>query len=304
MFVAKAFITIMATDLLSEPNKIRMLIRSAPRRYKVFQIPKRKAGEYRTIAQPAREIKILQRWVLANILDKLPVHPAVTSYRKHTNIRSNALPHRNNPYLLKMDFKDYFPSITDDDFIKYVKDIQLEYDETELHLLMLLLFWAPKGSNKLRLSIGAPTSPALSNSIMYVFDRHIHDFCSENQVVYTRYADDLTFSAKTSSILKVISKYVRDICKVVPYPHITINQDKTIYSSKGNRRCITGLIITNDGNVSIGRKMHRTIRAKMHQAMQGRLDKESMKELKGLLAYARDVDEEFYNRLIKKYGEL
>ena len=41
---------------------------------------------------------------------------------------------------------------------------------------------------------GAPTSPAITNIIMYDFDERVGEFCAERGIAYTRYCDDMTFS--------------------------------------------------------------------------------------------------------------
>ncbi len=88
-----------ASMLLSE-SELTRLIRSAPRRYKVYEIPKRTIG-VRVIARPAKEVKALQYWVVEHLLSKLPVHPAATAYREGKNIADNAHPHRHGRFLLK-----------------------------------------------------------------------------------------------------------------------------------------------------------------------------------------------------------
>src|ERR1700680_1139676 len=96
--------------LLSEQELMR-LVKSAPRRYKVFKIPKRTPGQFREIAQPAKEIKALQYWVMNRVLSKFSVHPAAIGYRQGLNIADNARPHVYGRFLLKLDFRDFFPSI-------------------------------------------------------------------------------------------------------------------------------------------------------------------------------------------------
>ena len=98
-----------------------MLVRSAPHRYKTYPIPKRKAGEFRIIAQPAREVKALQYWVMHHVLSRFAVHPAATGYREGLNIADNALRHVKSRFLLKLDFKDFFPSIKAHDFRQYIE---------------------------------------------------------------------------------------------------------------------------------------------------------------------------------------
>jgi RNA-directed DNA polymerase len=50
----------LASAVLLPRDEPQRLIRSAPQRYKVYQIPKRALGQLRTIAQPAKEVKALQ----------------------------------------------------------------------------------------------------------------------------------------------------------------------------------------------------------------------------------------------------
>jgi RNA-directed DNA polymerase len=58
-------LTKLGIAVLLPEDELITLIRSAPYRYKVFQIPKRKTGQFRTIAQPAKEVKALQYWVMS-----------------------------------------------------------------------------------------------------------------------------------------------------------------------------------------------------------------------------------------------
>ena len=71
------------TDLLA-------ISHNAPRRYKVFSIPKRSGRGLRTIAQPARELKIVQRAILDRVLVELPVHSSAAAYRSGSSISANA----------------------------------------------------------------------------------------------------------------------------------------------------------------------------------------------------------------------
>src|SRR6267378_3835926 len=83
---------------------------SASHRYKEYQIPKKTRG-MRTIHHPARELKLIQRWLVRNTLVSLPVHPAATAYEKNSTIRRNAELHMTNNYLLRIDFQDFFPTL-------------------------------------------------------------------------------------------------------------------------------------------------------------------------------------------------
>ncbi|MDF1615090.1 reverse transcriptase domain-containing protein, partial [Desulfurivibrio dismutans] len=164
----------MSDDLLITKTKLDYLIRSAPYRYKVYQIPKKSGSGFRTIAQPAKEVKRIQYWVIKNIFPSYSVHQAASAYMKGKNIFQNAKAHSSKPYLLKLDFKNFFPSIKGDDFLKYSQSNNtLSLSATDLQRLVRILFRLPERNNDFQLSIGAPTSPFLSNAIMFEFDSHI-----------------------------------------------------------------------------------------------------------------------------------
>jgi hypothetical protein len=287
---------------LSTEELIR-LIRSAPMRYKVYLIPKRKQGQFRTIAQPAREVKALQYWVMSNILAQFPIDQAATAYRNGRNIADNARPHAHGRFLLKLDFKDFFPSIQDTDFKRYLAAGSPSITDRDAELLARILFWRPKGTRQLCLAIGAPSSPLLSNILLYDFDREVSEFCSNLRVAYTRYADDLTFSAQTSNLLGEAEEMVTALCARLHGPRLVLNREKTVRVSKKRSRKVTGLVLTNDGQVSLGRGAKRQIRASVHHFLLGKLNKEQAMSLRGMLAYVNSVEPEYLNRLRAKYGD-
>ena len=293
--------------LLSQ-DELMTLVRSAPHRYKEFQVPKRAPGQFRTIAQPAKEVKVLQYWVMKTILSKFEIHAAAKAYCHGLSIVDNARPHTRGKYLLKMDFKDFFPSLKARDLRIFLKRRKLTLDAAEIEALCRILFWIPKdprkpkGTRNLCLSIGAPTSPMLSNILMMNFDQRISAFCAAHNAAYTRYADDLTFSADRSSTLQLVEKAVLDVSRRSASPALTVNQDKTVRVSRKDSRRVTGLVLTNDRKVSMGREGKRRIRAQMHYFVTDRLETEQILHLQGMLAYVHSVEPSFMRRLSKKYG--
>lgn len=243
----------MSSDLLLPKERLDYLIGSAPHRYKVYEVPKRSGKGMRTIAQPAKEIKKLQYWVIDNIFPALPIHPSAMAYVPGKNILDNTEQHADKPYLLKLDFKDFFPSIKGDDFLHYSQDNEnLQPLKDDIQRLMKILFWCPKRSKALQLSIGAPSSPFLSNAIMYHFDSVISTYCGKQGVTYTRYADDIAFSMHDKEMRGDIYLQVKDVLASLPFPSLQLNTRKTIFASKAHRRMLTGLILSNDGTVSLG----------------------------------------------------
>lgn len=281
------------------------LLRSAPYRYKVYQIPKKKAGQWRTIAQPARELKPIQRWVMRNILTEFPIHESAVAYRKGRNILDNASPHARHRYLCKLDFRNFFPSIKSADLAKLIRSSQgsHKWTDDEVDFLSRILFWRKNRNSGLELSIGAPSSPMVSNILLYRFDLAIGTLCNRLGIAYTRYADDMTFSTGQPRILEIVEKQIPKICTAIGSPRLTLNHKKTVHTStKGSRR-VTGLVLSNDGGVSIGRTKKREVRAAFYRFVAGELDKNETARLAGTLSFINSVDPTFFRRLSAKYGQ-
>ena len=302
-------------DLLSDRLKIpyediKNLLMSAPYRYKEYSIPKRNGRGTRLIAQPSKEVKLLQRWVTTQLEDVLPVHSSATGYIKGKNILTNARAHVDSNYLLKMDFRNFFPSINKETLLSHFRvhvnalDQICVSDQKELdYLVRLFLRWS-KSKKRLEMAIGAPSSPFLSNTVMFDLDVSINEYCSANGIIYTRYADDLAFSATSPRQLRKAERAIRSIVHNVDYPKLRFNTEKTVHASRAVRRTVTGLILTPDGAVSVGRDRKRMIRSALHHATTRNLSENEIAELNGYLAYVHSIEPEFYDKMMAKYGDI
>src|SRR5262245_18561054 len=104
----------MSDDLIIPQGYVLQVASSASHRYKEYQIPKRTGG-LRTIHHASKELKLFQRWLLRNVIEKFPVHYSATAYRKGFGIVRNAERHVRSKYLLRVDLANFFPSLTDQD---------------------------------------------------------------------------------------------------------------------------------------------------------------------------------------------
>lgn len=279
------------------------IVATAPYRYKHYSIVKKNDPlKKREIAHPAKELKMVQRWVLNEILPKFPVHDSAHAYEKNRSIKTNADRHAKNKYLLKMDFENFFPSINSNDFINIAKN-KLEINEFDQYFLQQTLFYKKSGVLGYVLSIGAPTSPMISNIVMYEFDEQVSKFCKERKVTYTRYADDLTFSTSQPNVLKVCEAFVEKLCKSSSRPNLKVNKKKTVHASTNMRRRVTGLILSNDGNVSLGRDRKRIIKAAIHnyKLENKNIGTDKINQLKGWLAFSKNVEPSFFKLICRKY---
>lgn len=290
-----------STLLSSDLNRI---IATAPHRYKVFYIEKKIKGEYRTIAQPAKELKTIQNWLVSYLSDFLPVHDSAMAYSRGKSIKDNATRHNNKRYVLKMDFEDFFPCINKDHMVQHLS----KYASTELTGLDVddvcnIVLWSAPNKRGRFLSVGAPSSPFISNSIMFDFDTITNDFCNSIDVSYTRYADDLVFSTNIKNVLEQVENFISKLITNLDYPKLTINKKKTRHTSIGRGIYVTGIVLTPNGKLSIGRERKRTIRSAIHYFINSKLNYEEVEKLNGLLAFAYDIEPEFVASMKKKYGE-
>lgn len=279
-------------------GRLQYFANTASKRYFVFSIPKATGG-VRDIAHPSRPLKSVQRWLNKHYFLDLPVHPAAMAYRKGVNIRENALRHAAYRFTLRIDFRDFFPNFTAAHVIAFLESQadRMLMDGADAHFVANLV------SRHGGLTIGAPTSPVLTNAMMYSFDDALADFAQANSMVYTRYADDLFFSTNLPNKLSSAYNFVKERSFEFHFSNLRINSSKTAFLSRRYKREVTGLVITPDKRVSIGRKRKREIKSLIFQCLRGELDQIRLDYLKGLLSFVSDVEPSFITSLTEKYGE-
>lgn len=282
-------------------HELIVLIATAPSRYKTHLIDKRGGRGKREISQPTKEIKFLQRLLIASELKNLPIQDAAIAYRPGKAIRDHAQPHAEARYLLKLDFKNFFPSLKFK-ALEHRLSADTSYSPVERWILGNLLCRSPKGTSTLQLSIGAPSSPLVSNYLLGEFDIRATEYCEERNVRYTRYADDLAFSTSTPGMLDEVETFVRYLVSDLPYLALSLNETKTINVSTKRRRTLVGLTLSNDGRASIGRDAKRELRAAVHNLSSGALDVSEVARLRGRLAFTFAIDPDFVRSLLARYG--
>ncbi|HBE9080966.1 TPA: retron St85 family RNA-directed DNA polymerase [Serratia fonticola] len=275
----------------------------APRKYKVFYIKKKGSDKLREVAQPSPDVKNVQRAIASTLLNQLPIHSCAKAYIKDLSIYDNAKEHKTNTYILKMDFRDFFPSIRPNDLLLCLEKNSIKLNDFEYTILKHYLFWRKRGDNGLRLCIGAPSSPIISNIVMYDIDCKIDSICQALNIPYTRYADDLTFSSNSIDTLNIVFDKVKNIISSQESPRLIINHNKTKFIGKGRSRRITGVIITNDGQVGVGRYLRKRVRALLHLYSNNRIKVNDIPYLQGMLSHVKNIELKYHEELLKKYNE-
>jgi RNA-directed DNA polymerase len=268
------------------------------RYYKRVEVPK-PSGGIRILACPSPKLKAIQAWILRNILDKLD-HLIIynsTAFRRGLGIYHNVNRHKGNDYFLCLDICDFFPSTNKRRVYKLFEDFGYN-KQASFYLTNFCTY-------QNGLPQGGVTSPALSNLLNIDLDREIYDFCKQRNIVYTRYADDITLSSNNPDILKDNQKNIENIISRYGY---TINNKKTRYLFPGMSRKITGLIYSDDEEIRIGKKQKKLLRAKIYSLETKTLDEDEYLKLfnhiRGWLSFLKGVDIKTYDQLRSYWDAL
>lgn len=264
--------------------------------YKYYTIPKNSGG-LRDIYQPNNNLKAIQAWILRNILDNISPTKYATAYRRQTNIKDNVNFHGDNQYFACLDLEDFFPSISRNRIFKTF--LSFGYSDDAASILAQLC------SCNNRLPQGAVSSPALSNLIAAKLDRRIAGYSERLNIVYSRYADDITLSCNN---IQTLRRSLKRIIKIINNEHFNLNMHKMRILGPGDRCEITGLIKNNDCNeFTIGKNKKRLLRAAMHQFIfpsKVHVKYNSESSINGWLNYLKGVDPKSFNQMSEYWRKL
>ena len=245
--------------------------------YARFQVPK-KAGGTRLISAPMPRLKKAQRWVLDNIFSKVALHDAAHGFRAKRSIVSNAAPHVGSSVVVNVDLKDFFPTVSQ----RRVKGLFRALGYGEAAATIFSLFCSEPETSEVELDgrtyfvgrgvrylpQGAPTSPAITNALCRRLDRRLHGAASKLGFVYTRYADDLSFSSKAApppdrSNATDVGKLLKQVRWIVRNEGFVPHPKKMRILRRGRRQEITGLVVNE--TLAVDRRALRKFRAFLFQ---------------------------------------
>jgi retron-type reverse transcriptase len=239
--------------------------------YVRFKIPKKTGGE-RLISAPMPRLKNAQQWILTSLLEKVELHDTAHGFRAGRSIVSNARPHVGAEAVINLDLQDFFPSIE----YRRVKGLfrSLGYSEAAATIFALLCTepeietveldgrtWYVALSER-HLPQGAPSSPAITNMLCRRLDRRLLKMADECGFAYTRYADDLTFSASGES-LQNICNVLRRTESIVTHEGFAIHPRKTRVMRRSRQQEVTGIVVNAKANIA--RETLRRFRAVLYQ---------------------------------------
>lgn len=260
--------------------------------YVRFSIPK-KSGGTREISAPKPELRQAQQWIKENILDLLPVHPSAYGFVKGKSTVDNAKAHVQKEVVVKMDLKDFFPTIT---FWRVRGLFEWMGYSRQISTLLALLTTEPSHQQvqfdgkyyyitigERQLPQGACTSPAITNLIAWGMDRQLQLLTEEMGYSYTRYADDLTFSTSNESSSRSVGVLLQSVRSIVKFHGFDVNEKKTRILRHSRRQRVTGIVVNEKPNLT--RKDLRQFRALLHDVEQNGLEIANRQKHSNLWAY-------------------
>ncbi len=216
--------------------------------YSVFGIMGKR--KYRVITAPSMKLKLRQRWILDEILENVPVSRYCHGFVTGRSIVTNAREHIGKKQILVMDIQDFFPSVKE----SQVRDIfrMIGYSASVSECLAAICCYNGE------LPQGAPTSPYLSNLRCREMDGRLGKIAERYGLVYTRYADDMTFSGD------------RELDFLVPLVEgelvrngFVSNQEKMRIFRENDRKMVTGLLVKENG-LRVPKQLKRKLRQEIY----------------------------------------
>lgn len=229
------------------------------RRCKTFRLRK-KHGGYREITAPKGGLRGILNAL--NILLQTYDEPTPWAYGFvcGRSVVDNARPHVGKRYILNLDLKDFFPTITRQQVADCLTTEPFGFSSLAAKLVSGLATVRTKNNEEV-LAQGFATSPTLSNFICREMDKEIASIATAQGITFTRYADDLTFSSDTD-ILRPQGELVQQVKAIVERYGFRLNEEKTHLQRRGRRQEVTGLMVTEKVNVS--RRYVREIRSLLY----------------------------------------
>ena len=217
--------------------------------YYIFPISKGKTKK-RWINAPRKELKHIQSQILHQILYQAPVHHVAHGFVPNRSIVTNARPHIGQKWVANFDIHSFFPSTKT---TAVYNTIQRHFSFSEEKTTLITKLCTKAGE----LPQGAPTSPHIANLVMWDADTQLETYATDNALVYTRYADDLTFSG--SDIPPSIRN---DIAAIINKYGYSLAHHKSKILGQHKRQMVTGLVVNE--KLNLPRPIRKRLRAIVH----------------------------------------
>lgn len=286
---------VIAEDLgLSVPyiSSVRSRINSLYNRFSI---------DDRLICSPKVELRLVQTWIANFVRVESECLPSyITAYENGSSIMKNAMMHAHNPHTFCLDIKGFFRSCSSEKVSRVFEALRITEREgcprrlAEDDVAILTELSCLNES----LPMGAPSSPFLANRIMAPIDQAIRSILPEDSV-YTRYSDDICISSTKRIEVEAITT---EIEKVLAENGFSLNQKKIRCGGRGDRRKITGIYVTSEGILSIGKERKKQIQSDLYRVLMQIRPMSDVYKVWGELNFCKQVNSEYFNSLVAKYS--
>lgn len=264
---------------------VRSMERSAGpslRHYRVEARAKR-GGGWRVLEIPKPRLREIQRRLLRHVLAPIPPHDAGHGCVPGRGVATALAPHAGHGRVLRLDLATFFSSIGAGRVWGVLRSAG--YPEAVAHLITGLTTTAVSRAGWAALGVptglaaaaehrrlgralahphlpqGAPTSPALANLVAYALDVRLAGLARSLDCSYTRYVDDLIFSAPELAIPLLR----RRVPEIVAEEGLRIQPAKTVVLSQAGRQQVLGAVINE--RTTIARRDYDDLRAVLHNCV-------------------------------------
>lgn len=181
------------------------------------------------------QLKDVQNRIQHRVLCQIPLIANIKGSVKGVGSIDNASIHRGKEYYFQTDLTKCFPSVSS----KMVfNSLRAKGFSKQVAHLITALTTVKSDSNDFKgcLPQGAPTSPTLANIVIEKIDKKILSLIDGENIIYTRWVDDLTFSSDKCFADKLLA-----IMSLIGNNGFKPSRKKTTYRHK--RTLITGAIV-------------------------------------------------------------
>lgn len=215
--------------------------------YREFKIPKASGRSTRTIAAPMPDLAKAQRWILDSMFHGSDTGPGSFAYQRGVAVKDCALVHAGARWLVKLDLRDFFSSIDERRVAKIFR--MTKTDEETSVMLAKLCTRVPYRTRMTRpatlglLPQGAPTSGMLANLVAHNLDRSLSRLAWSQELRYTRYSDDITFSSTSKFSRDKGELVIRAARDHIAKNNFVMHERKTRICPPGSRLTVMGLLV-------------------------------------------------------------
>lgn len=274
--------------------------------YTQFRVPKRSGG-FRTIDAPSELLKDVQRNIVNTLQYAMHLHPheIAHAYVSGRSPKTALEVHQANEskWFLKLDIKDFFPSCTSRfvlEMLEHLYPLNIYRHEGLWNLI-----W-PAFLND-ALPQGGVTSPLLSNLAMLPLDWRMRDIRDvlHQEVVVTRYADDILISSKYDFDFKLVEKFVSELFEPTT---LRIKHEKTRYGSAAGQNWNLGLMLNKDNNITVGTQRKTAFKRSVFNLLMDFKKgvvwtPEDKLQLRGMYSYLHSIEPSYTAGVIRYYEQ-